>query len=197
MHEEFGPAYWEAHHRDHHQAGHQSRPHPHVTELDLEPGRALDAGCGEGADAIWLARAGWKVAAVDISPTALDRARHRAAEEGVTVEWIEADLTTWTPERAAFDLVVSSYAHPAGPFTALLRTLAAAVKPGGMLVVAGHQPSTHPLPGAHLTADMATAALDPREWEITTEEKSRAVTAPDGHEVVLEDMVLRARRLPA
>lgn len=193
MHEEFGQRYWEEHYSGT-KNGHRPLPHPHVTEIDLPPGRALDAGCGEGADARWLAERGWQVTAVDISATALDRARSAPGGEGVT--WILADLTEWTPEPESFDLVCSSYAHPAGSFTDLLRRLAAAVAPGGTLLVAGHQPASHPHPGAHLTVEQATSALDPSHWDIAAEERTRAVPGPNAHGTVLHDTILRARRRP-
>ena len=67
---------------------------------DLEPGTALDVGCGEGADALWLARRGWKVTGTDISSVALGRAQAHVEGEGVDIEWLEADLTKWDPQGA-------------------------------------------------------------------------------------------------
>ncbi|HLS65053.1 MAG TPA: class I SAM-dependent methyltransferase, partial [Ruania sp.] len=78
---------------------------------DLPPGRALDLGCGEGADAIWLAERGWQTTGVDIAATALDRAARAAAERGLDpdlVRWVQADLATWTPD-GDYDLVSASF----------------------------------------------------------------------------------------
>ncbi|MEK8108387.1 class I SAM-dependent methyltransferase [Micromonospora sp. M12] len=73
----------------------------------------MDAGCGTGAEAIWLASHGWQVTAVDISSEALARAAVRAEGSAVSdrVRWVEADLTTWAP-KTRFDLVTTHYAHP-------------------------------------------------------------------------------------
>ncbi|MFP1625276.1 class I SAM-dependent methyltransferase [Streptomyces sp. 5K101] len=184
------------------------RPNPQlVTEPGtLPPGRALDAGCGEGADAIWLASRGWCVTAVDIAATALGRAREHAealdAAAASRIEWIEADLTTWTPAAAHFDLVSTHYVHPAGVRDALFRRLAASVAPGGTLLVVGHHPSAPQEPVAHaasrevhFTAEDVAAGLDPDRWEIVVAEaRARSVAAHDGRETVLHDAVLRARK---
>lgn len=78
---------------------------------DLEPGTALDVGCGEGADALWLARRGWKVTGTDISSVALGRAQAHVEGEGVDIEWLEADLTKWDPQGRSFDLVSAQFFH--------------------------------------------------------------------------------------
>ena len=62
-----------------------------VEVAGLTPGRALDVGCGEGADAIWLAQSGWTVTAIDISDVAMSRARQAAARAGAVVEWVCGD----------------------------------------------------------------------------------------------------------
>ncbi len=82
----------------------------------LVPGTALDAGCGEGAEALWLAGAGWHVTAADISAEVLARAAEAAGGSAAAerVHWVEADLSTWQPEDR-FDLVTTHYAHPAMP----------------------------------------------------------------------------------
>src|SRR5688500_10780396 len=58
---------------------------------DVVPGRALDVGCGEGADALWLTGRGWTVTAIDISEVAVRRAQEAAARAGVDVEWLCGD----------------------------------------------------------------------------------------------------------
>lgn len=72
---------------------------PLAREVDgVAPGRALDLGCGEGADAIWLAEQGWTVTAVDISATALDRGRAEAQRRGLDVDFRQHDLAEGVPD---------------------------------------------------------------------------------------------------
>jgi SAM-dependent methyltransferase len=107
---------------------------------DLIPGRALDVGCGEGADAIWLAQRGWTVTAIDISDVAVGRAQEAAERAGATVEWVCGDaLLTPFPARS-FDLVSMQY--PALPKVAgetAVRTLLDTVRPGGLLLAVYHE----------------------------------------------------------
>src|SRR4051812_39107582 len=101
----------------------------------LRPGRVLDVGCGEGADAVWLARQGWRVTALDVSQVALTRAEAHAGEAGVEIVWIKSDLVEAALPPAAFDLVSAQY--PALPRTddqAAERALLATVAPGGTLL---------------------------------------------------------------
>jgi SAM-dependent methyltransferase len=112
-----------------------------VEATDLPPGTALDAGSGEGGDALWLAERGWGVTAVDFSPIALERASAAADARGLggRVEWVHADLGTWIPPEGAFDLVTAHYLHATwADRAAMFRRLAAAVAPGGTLLVVGH-----------------------------------------------------------
>ena len=111
-----------------------------AAEVDgLPPGRALDVACGEGRNAIWLAAKGWRVVAVDFSAVALDKARALAGRAGMEVDWVLADVTSYVPEPGSFDLVVLAYLHlPAGPLGTVLAHAAAAVAPGGVLVLVGH-----------------------------------------------------------
>ena len=110
-----------------------------VEVADLPPGRALDVGCGEGADTIWLARRGWTVTAIDISEVAISRARESAERAGVAVEWLCGDaLSTSFPARS-FDLVSMHYpALPKAAGEAALRTLLDTVRPGGLLLAVYH-----------------------------------------------------------
>lgn len=104
-----------------------------------EPGRALDLACGEGRNALWLAGRGWAVTAVDFSAAALAKARAQTDARSLAVEWVEADLTAYRPEPAAFDAVVIAYLHlPESSFTPILRRAADALAPGGTLLVVGH-----------------------------------------------------------
>ncbi len=120
-------------------------PNPQlVAEVaDLGPGAALDIGAGEGADAMWLAQRGWTVTAVDISSVALDRASQLArafdADAAERITWQQADVTEWAPPADSFDLVSSQFMHlPSAQRAPYVRRCAAAVKPGGVLLVVGH-----------------------------------------------------------
>ena len=199
MPDEFDAAYWEARYRGH--AAHGSAgPNPHlVAEVGLmTPGTALEVGCGEGGDALWLAERGWRVTAVDISPTALRRAREHAesrdADVAGRIDWVEADLTFWEPPPGPFDLVTAHYVHPAGSRQDLLRRLAAAVAPGAVLFVVDHdQSDAHAR--AHSSVDELAASLEPRDWAIeVAETRARWGTDPHGGGITMCDAVLRARR---
>jgi SAM-dependent methyltransferase len=108
-----------------------------VTELPA--GRALDVACGEGRNAIWLAEQGWDVTGVDFSPVAIDKARRLAETRGVTVTWLLADVETDIPQLAAFDLVAVFYLQLASQSRrTAFGAAAAAVAPGGTLLVVGH-----------------------------------------------------------
>ncbi|MFD7645977.1 FAD-dependent oxidoreductase [Kitasatospora sp. NPDC059795] len=119
------------------------RPNASLTRevADLAPGHALDLGCGEGGDAIWLAQQGWQVTAVDISQVALDRAAARAAVEGVAdrISWQRTDLAHAFP-TGSYDLVSAQFLHSPAEFPRerVLRSAAAAVAPGGTLLIVSH-----------------------------------------------------------
>ncbi|MFE4837106.1 SAM-dependent methyltransferase [Arthrobacter sp. NPDC056691] len=124
------------------------RPNPQlVTEAaGLEPGTALDLGCGEGADALWLAEQGWTVTAVDVSAVALDRAAQHAAASpaGKRITWLQRDLDAWAPEEQ-FDLVSAQFLHSTeAPWQRPHRVAADAVRPGGTLLIVGHHPDGLP-----------------------------------------------------
>lgn len=109
----------------------------------LTPGSALDLGCGQGGDAIWLASEGWRVTAVDVSASGLAVAADHAAAAGVSeaIEWERHDLALSFPS-GGFDLVSACYLHSPPPVELprerILRSAAAAVAPGGTLLVVGH-----------------------------------------------------------
>jgi thioredoxin reductase len=183
-------------------------PNPHVvaTAADHPPGAALDIGAGEGADSIWLASRGWKVVGIDRAQAALDRAEGHAADAGVDVTWQQADVTEWEPGAARFDLVSAHYLQlPRPTRDALHRQLAAAVGPGGTLLIVGHHPADLDVPTLrrprlpHLmfTAEQIAALLDPSEWDITTSAPERPATDPNGAPITLTDAVLRAVRRAA
>lgn len=169
----------------------------------LAPGDALDAGCGEGADAIWLASRGWAVTAVDVSAVALDRAAAHAAAEGVSVRWQREDLLTWDPGPERFDLVMAQFMHlPSPELQSLHERLAAAVRPGGTLLIVAHHPDDLRVNvgrtghvGLFPSAEQLAGTLDPGSWEILVASAiSRTATDLDGQPVTVKDTVLRAAR---
>lgn len=179
-------------------------PNPHLLRevADLPPGTALEAGCGAGAEAIWLASRGWDVTAVDIAQEPLARAAAQAAASGVAdrVRWVQADLTTWEP-AASHDLVTTHYAHPATPQLEFYDRIAAWVSPGGTLLIVGHLHHGHgdgePPASASVTAADITRRLDPTAWDVVTATESQRTVAFGGKgPVVLHDVVVRATRLP-
>ncbi|MGY0005545.1 class I SAM-dependent methyltransferase [Micromonospora sp. I033] len=105
----------------------------------LTPGAALDLAAGEGRNAVWLAEQGWRVTAVDFSPVAVARGRELAAGRGVPVEWRVADVTAYRPVPGSYDLVLISYLHlPADDLAGVLAAARQALRPGGSVVVVGH-----------------------------------------------------------
>ena len=106
---------------------------------ELEPGRALDLACGEGRNAIWLAGLGWRVQAIDYSDVAIEKARVRAAREGVAVDFRCSDLVEYQPELDAQDLVLVLYLQiPADERRLVLARAVGALAPGGTLLLIGH-----------------------------------------------------------
>jgi SAM-dependent methyltransferase len=186
------------------------QPNPQLVAeaAQLPPGTALDLGCGEGADAIWLATHGWAVTALDVSAVALERAAAHAAEQGqaAAIEWVHQDLATWVPDRQ-FDLVTAQFLHSTlMPWQQSLQLAAAAVRTGGTLLIVGHHPDGLPPWGAHHTREKLFTAEDlARElrieepaWHLEVlDSRQRSVTGPDGEEASLTDAVLRATRLAA
>ena len=158
------------------------RPNVHVVEraIGLPAGDALDVGCGEGGDALWLAGRGWRVTGADISEVALARAARAGAALGPDVAgrltWVHADLTSWEPPPASYDLVSSQYGHFPQEFRRRLwARLAAAVRAGGTLLVVGHDPSDPGTEGprrAHpelfFTGEEVTDLLPAADWEGVT-----------------------------
>lgn len=207
---EFDESFWDERYREHGRHGSVWSGQPNaqlVAEAsDLRPGSALDVGAGEGADAAWLARRGWRVTAVDISSVALARASAALDDEPETaarITWLHEDLTASPPPAGTFDLVSAQYLHlPAPQREGVYSRLAASVAPGGTLLIVGHHPADletsvrrPSTPGLLFTAEQIAADLDPVEWEILTcTARPRATSDADGAPVTVQDSVLRARR---
>jgi len=114
-----------------------------MTETEtMQPGRALDIGCGEGRNAVWMATKGWAVTGVDFSSVGLEKARQLAEAQAVEVEWVLADLRTYHPVPQAYELVIVLYLH-LGPEDRRMvhRAAVSALAPGGTMVVLGHDAS--------------------------------------------------------
>ena len=172
---------------------------------DLKPGAALDLGCGEGGDALWLAERGWRVVAVDISETALARAAEDAQARGVSdrIDFQQRDLSAGLPE-GVFDLVSAQFLHSKLPMdrTAILRRAATTVRSGGVLLIVDHgttPPWASKLDHHHdfPSPDEVLAALDlpVGEWEqVRVDAVPREVTTPDGEPATWADNVMVLRR---
>lgn len=171
----------------------------------LPVGRALDLGCGEGGDAIWLAGRRWTVLGVDISATALDRARAAAQARGVSdrVGLQQHDLTTSFPV-GSYDLVSAQFLHSPVELdrVELLRRAAVAVAPGGSLLIVDHAAAPpwasrlhdHEFPGAESVA--GDLGLDGSCWErVEVGPVRRSAVGPDGREAELTDNVIWVRRV--
>lgn len=167
----------------------------------LAPGRAVDLAAGEGRNAIWLARQGWSVAAVDFSRVALDKGRAVAGD--LPVEWTCADATTWAGE--GFDLAVVAYLQLPEPQRGqAMRVAFDALVPGGTLLVVAHD-SSNLLEGTGgpqdpqvlYTAQDVLADLGERSFEVVRAEcVEREVAAADGHGPAgrARDALVRVRR---
>ena len=203
----FGADFWDERYRSAERVW-SGNPNPQlVAEVaDRAPGLALDVGCGEGADAIWLAGTGWMVVGADISGVALERAARHADDTdpaaAARIHWWQADLLTQPPEPGSFDLVSAQFMQlPPDQRTRLFTALAAAVADGGMLLVVGHHPSDlatgvprPPMPDLFYTPDEIAGLLDD-SWAVeVSEARPRPATTPDGTDVTIHDTVLAAIR---
>ncbi|SEH74973.1 Methyltransferase domain-containing protein [Mycolicibacterium rutilum] len=171
----------------------------------LTPGTALDLGCGEGGDAVWLAEQGWQVVAVDIAETALRRAADEAAARGVAdrIEFRQHDLSAGFPD-GEFDLLSAHFLHSTFPLDRMpiFAAAARAVRPGGMLLIVDHSgpPPWHSDLDHHHTFDapqdiVAALNLADDQWEpAEIRSVEREVTTPDGEPFTWFDNVIILRR---
>jgi cyclopropane fatty-acyl-phospholipid synthase-like methyltransferase len=170
----------------------------------LAPGRALDLGCGEGGDVLWLAAQGWDATGVDISATATRRGAEAAAEAGLAdrVHLVAADLSTWTSDQT-YDLVTASFLQSPVelPRADILRRAAQWVAPGGHLLVIAHaaMPPWAKAAGHHshdfISPSDEVAALGLEGWTTEIAEvRTREATGPDGQQAMLDDTVVLLRR---
>jgi len=165
----------------------------------------LDLGSGGGGDALWLAQQGWHVTAVDISTAAVEQLRENARAHGLGPQIVaeQHDLSRTFP-KGEFDLVSAQYFQ--SPFelprSQILRTAAAALRPGGLLLIVDHG-STAPWswsqdPGAHFPtpADVAASLeLDPAQWAVLrADQPQRQATGPSGETAAVTDHVLLIQR---
>lgn len=202
-HVEDAEGFWDAHH-----ARHEGSGAPNailvVETRDLPSGTALDLGCGEGADAVWLAQRGWRVTGVDISAVALARAAGHARAAGVTdrVTWERHDLDASFP-AGAFDLVTTHYLHSPHPMrrAVALERAVRAVAPGGTLLVVGHASVAPWSWEPHVELPTARQVLDglavghTQEWQVVVcDDRTREAIGPRGEVASVTDSVVRLTR---
>ena len=169
---------------------------------DLAPGSALDVGCGEGADAIWLAGEGWTVTAIDISDVALRRAREAAAQAGAAVEWICGDALQVVLPTGSFDLLSMQYpALPKAAGEGAVHALLDTVRPGGLLLAVYHDLDDEHReqmkargvdPADYISADDLRQLLGD-DFVIELDVVAPRIDPPQGNPHI-GDVVLRARR---
>ncbi|MGA2837787.1 MAG: class I SAM-dependent methyltransferase [Acidimicrobiales bacterium] len=168
--------------------------------VGLQPGRAVDLGCGEGRNSIWLAEQGWEVTGVDFSSVGLAKAKRFASLWGVQVTWIESAVEEWTPQPEGFDLVAMCYLQLSQPNRSeTLAIAASAVAPGGTLLVIAHDVDNltrgyggPPNPDVlYRVSDVTEAAVDAGLTVERAEQAIRIVDTDDGPREAI-DTVVRA-----
>ena len=199
--------FWEARYASSEQIW-SGRPNQSLVDVvtELPPGRAVDLGCGEGGDAIWLAQQGWQVTGVDVSSTAIARAARAATAAGVPagrISWQTHDLATWSGD-GPYDLVTASFLHSpvAIPRTEILRRAAGQVAPGGHLLILSHagfppwseqHGHEHHFPTP--TEEVEALELPESQWQARiAETRAREATGPQGEHGHLEDVIVLLRR---
>jgi 2-polyprenyl-3-methyl-5-hydroxy-6-metoxy-1,4-benzoquinol methylase len=180
------------------------QPNPElVTEASgLTAGTALDVGCGEGGDVIWLARHGWTVTGADFSAHGLARAARHAEQAGVgdRTAWWQVDARTFSADGRSYDLVTTHYLHPPnGGMVEVTNRLAEAVAPGGHLLVVGHAPSevfAQLSSSRHEAMFVAEDLLPglPADFEALVVEQRPRTMNRDGMTINAQDSTLVARR---
>ena len=180
------------------------KPNPQLVAeaAGLTPGTALDVGCGEGGDVIWLARQGWRVTGADFSSNGLARAARHAEQAGVSdrTDWWQVDARTFAAGGRSYDLVTTHFLHPPdGGMVEVAARLAEAVAPGGHLLVVGHAPSGvfNHLTESHRRAMFLAEDLLPGlpdGFEVLVAEQRPRTTVRDGATVEIDDSTLLARR---
>ncbi len=199
----FEPAGWEERYAGEGKVW-SGNPNPQlVAEVSgLTPGTALDVGCGEGGDVIWLAQRGWQVTGADFATAGLARAARHADQAGVAdrTDWLRVDARTFSADGRTYDLVASHFLHPpGGQMVEVTRRLCEAVAPGGHLLVVGHAPSEGFARGSESKRQAMFRAEDllpalPADFEIlVVEQRARTVTR-DGATFDVPDSTLLARR---
>ena len=198
--------YWEAHYgeRERIWSGRVNAQLPGIL-TGVAPGRALDLGCGEGGDAVWLAENGWQVTAVDVADTAIGRAAAAADARGVRdrIAFERHDLSDSFP-KGTFDLISAQFLHSTVRLERpqILRNAADAVAPGGRLVIVDHAapppfskkvPHDHPFPSPEEV--LAELDLPDAQWErARVDVVERDGTDPDGQPFTWRDNVMVLRR---
>ena len=199
-----GQAEWDARYGEDDRIWSGEPNHALVVEAGaLAPGRALDVGCGEGADAVWLARHGWDVVGLDPSGVALERARAGAAAAGVEVRWVHAELADAMDDldTGAFDLVVAFY-PTLFKDTDPLPTLTSLVAPAGSLLLVHHADVDPERARAHgfdpqellSPADVVAGVGD--GWTVEVDERRPRVISGGAGSHHSDDLVARVRRDP-
>ena len=180
----------------------EANPQLVAVAAGLTPGTALDVGCGEGGDVIWLARHGWRVTGADFSANGLALAARHAEEAGVAerVDWWRVDARAFDAGDRSYDLVTSHYLHaPDGGMIDVTRRLAGAVAKGGHLLVVGHAPSeifSHSVASAHKAMFRAEELLPgvPDDLEPVVVEQRPRTLHREGQTMHVHDATLLARR---
>lgn len=203
-----GPDYFESAGWEERYAGAESvwsgKPNPQlVAEASgLRPGTALDVGCGEGGDVIWLAQQGWQVTGADFSANGLARAAQHAQQAGIAdrTQWWQVDAREFDADGRSYDLVTSHFLHlPDGGMVDAVGRLAGAVAPGGHLLVVGHSPEAHfaelsekKRRAMFLAADLVPGL--PSGFEVLVAEQRPRTVVRDGVSIDIDDSTLLARR---
>lgn len=171
---------------------------------DLPPGRAVDLAAGEGRNAIWLARQGWQVTAVDFAQAGLDKGRTLAAGLGLEgkIDWVRADATRWTHDPV-YDVCLIAYLQlPAAERRAAVRNGYASLRVGGTFLLIAHDLTNltggtgGPQDASVLpTAEDVLADLEGETFEVQRAERvTREVPRPDGGTATAYDALVRVVR---